>query len=749
MPTETFSQDDRPLAVTTPLGKDVLLIETVSGTEELSRPFQYELSLLAKEETNVPFEKILGQPMTVTIRGDDGPERYVHGIVTGLAQGEQVQSDGGSTTFTRYFADIAPKIWLLTKVVRNRIFQQKTVPEILTTVFEGYDVSKKIEGTYEPRDYCAQYRESDLDFAQRLMEDEGIYFYFDHTEDKHTLVLGDSPQGHVAIAKSATANFYMEGTSDAGESVMTWTKRQRVRSGKVTLWDYSFEMADRKDHFESVETIAGNVSVGKKSHPRTAGGADKLEQFLTQAGFAARFDGIAPGGAEQASKLAKITPDGRRTAKLRLREETWPGLVVDGVSDVRRLVAGRTFELAGHPHANGKYLLVKIDLAASIEGAYTGGGARPLAFRNHFTAVPGATPFGPARITPKPRAEGLQTAVVVGPAGEEIFTDKYGRIKVQFHWDRDGKNDQDSSCWVRVATTWAGQQWGAIHIPRIGHEVLIGFEEADPDQPICVGSLYNAVNMPPYTLPDNKTKSGIMSRSTTKGDATTFNELRFEDKKGAEEIYFHAERDFLRIVENNDTLKVGFDKKEDGNQLVEIFNNQDIFVGDKKGEAKDGSQKLEVFNTQTIKIGSGQGQAKDGSQKLTVYKDRIATVQTGDDKLTVDKGGRFVTITTGNDEHVIKTGNRTVEIATGNDTLTIKTGNHKTAITAGASKTEAMQSIEFKVGGSTLKLDPSGIQMKGLKINIEGEIMVQMKATIVKVDASGFLILKGGITMIN
>ncbi len=750
MPAPTFTQEDRPIAVTTPLGKDFLLLESFSGSEQLSRPFQYDLSLLAKEDDTVSFDKLLGKAVTVTVRGEDGKAaRHINGIVTGLAEGERVVTDGGGTPFTRYYAEIAPKIWMLSKVVRNRIFQNKNVPDILKAVFEGYDVSNKIQGTFEPRDYCVQYRESDLDFACRLMEDEGIYFYFDHTDSKHTLVYGDTPQGHAAIEPSPDVNYYAEGTSESGESIMGWTKRQRVRAGKVTLWDYHFEMADRKDHFESLETIAGNTKVGTKPHSRTAGGADALELYTPSAGFAARFDGIAPGGSEQAGNLSKISPDGRRTAKVRLREETWPGVVIDGMSDVRRLVGGRTFKLVGHPHANGTFLLVRIDMAASIEGAYTSGGARTLAFRNQFTALPGDTPFAPARSTTKPRAEGLQSAVVVGPQGQEIFTDKYGRIKVQFHWDRAGKYDQDSSCWVRVATPWAGQQWGAIHIPRIGHEVLVAFEEADPDQPICVGSLYNAVNMPPYKLPDMMTKSGIMSRSTTKGDAKTFNELRFEDKKGVEEIYFHAERDFNRVVENNDSLKVGFETKAGGDRVVQIFNNESIVIGGGKGEAKDGSHKLDVFNSQTITIGSGKAQAASGSQTLTVYKDRITTIQTGNDKLTVDKGGRFVTVTTGNDEHLVKTGNRSVEISTGNDTLKVALGNQKTNVSAGWSKLEAMQSIELKVGASYIKIDPSGIQMKGMQIKIEGDIAVQVKAAIAKVEASGILILKGGVTMIN
>ena len=224
-----------------------------------------------------------------------------------------------------------------------------------------------------------------------------------------------------------------------------------------------------------------------------------------------------------------------------------------------------------------------------------------FSYENRFLCLPSALPFRPQRATPRPVVQGTQTAVVVGPAGEEIFTDKYGRVKVQFHWDRQGTNDADSSCWVRVGTPWAGTQWGAIHIPRIGQEVLVSFDEGDPDQPIITGSIYNAATMPPYTLPDNMTQSGIKSRSTPGGGADNFNELRFEDKKGSEQIYFHAEKDFDRVVENNDTLSVGFTKKDQGDQTVKVFNNQSVTVG--------------------------TPQSADGSQTINVYKDRTATVE--------------------------------------------------------------------------------------------------------------------------
>jgi type VI secretion system secreted protein VgrG len=371
------------------------------------------------------------------------------------------------------------------------------------------------------------------------------------------------------------------------------------------------------------------------------------------------------------------------------------------------MMAGYKFILDRLEKANGDYVLVSVRHSARLGGEYRSklGGDDETAYSNTFSCVPAALTFRPPRVTPKPVVHGTQTAVVVGPAGEEIFCDKYGRVKVQFHWDRQGKNDANSSCWVRVGTCWAGNQWGAVHIPRIGQEVIIAFEEGDPDRPIVVGSVYNAERMPPYTLPENKTQSGLKSRSTTRGTPSNFNELRFEDKKGAEQVYFHAEKDFDRVVENNDTLKVGFMKKDQGDQTIEVFNNQ------------------------TLKVGTSQ--ASEGSQTVTIYKDRTTAVETGNDSLDV------------------KQGNRSVVIDMGNDSLSIKMGNQTTKIDLGSSTTEAMQSIELKVGQSSVKLDQTGVTIKGMMISIEGQMQTDVKGTITQINGDAMLKCQGGITMIN
>jgi type VI secretion system secreted protein VgrG len=757
-----YTQANRLLAVTTPLGTDVLLLRRFTGEEMVSGLFRFELDLLAESTTTIAFDAILGQGVTVAVAMPGVSKRYFNGIVSRFAQGPRIPSAQGGGTFTCYRAEVVPKLWTLARRRQSRIFQQLAVPDILKQVLTGLSVTYQLQGTYLPRDYCAQYRESDLDFAGRLMEEEGIFYFFTHSDGAHQMVVADSPQSHPDVPGPTTLIYEtIEGGNRPEDRIHSWEKSQVLRSGKYRLWDSCFELPGK--NLEAVKPTLDSVQVGTVTHKLKVGGNDQFEIYDYPGGYAQRFDGVAPGGGDRSSDVQHIFQDNARTTGIRMQEEAAGSVLVSGESTCRQLNAGCKFTLDRHFDGNGAYVLTRVDHLASVGNSYTPGTEVSM-YANSFECIPAALPFRPERAIPRPRIDGTQTAVVVGNAGDEIFTDKYGRIKVQFPWDRQGQNNADSSCWIRVATPWAGTQWGIVHIPRVGQEVVVAFEEGDPDRPIVVGSVYNAQEMPPYTLPDNMTQSGYLGRTTKDGTEKTFNQLRFEDKKDSEEICFHAEKDFNRYVENNDTLKVGYDKKDKGDQTIEIFNNQSLTVGGGKTNADDGSQTITVFNDQKVTIGDSQ--AKSGSQTITIYKDRTETVKTGNESVTIEQGNRTVTVKQGNDTHEvsqgkrtvtvnqddtheIKQGNRAVTVDMGNDTLTIKMGNQTTKLNLGASSTEAMQSIELKVGGNSIKIDQTGITLQGMMVKIQGQIQVQVQGVMVQVSGDAMTQIKGAITMIN
>ncbi|HUJ23720.1 MAG TPA: type VI secretion system tip protein VgrG [Bryobacteraceae bacterium] len=569
-----FTQENRVLKISTPLGKDVLLLQGFSGQEAISSLFHFHLDLLAENQTSVAFDKLLGQKVTVELMLPNEETRYFSGIISSLSQG------GRDQTFTRYRAEMVPQFWLLTRRAQSRIFQTMTVPDILKKVLDGLDVKFDIQGTFQPRDYCTQYRESDFQFASRLMEEEGIYYFFKHSADSHKMVLANTPQSHPDLPGDSRIIYEeLGGGTREEERIYRWEKVQDLRSGKYTLWDHCFELPHK--HLEAEKPIQDSVQVGKVSHKLKVGGNDSLEIYDYPGAYAQRFDGVDPGGGDRASDLQKIFDDNGRTVGIRMQQEALPSVVINGASNCRHLVSGHKFNLTRHFNADGQYVITSLSHVAQHGYDAAGMDKADDHYSNVFTCIPFALPFRPLRSTPRPVVRGSQTAVVVGPSGEEIFTDKYGRVKVQFHWDREGKNDATSSCWVRVGTPWAGKNWGMIHIPRIGQEVVVDFLEGDPDQPIIIGSVYNADQMPPYGLPDNKTLSGIRSRSTLQGSTDNFNEIRFEDKKGSEQVILHAEKDLLESVENDTQEYVGNDR------FLKVANDQkELVVNDKHVHVK-------------------------------------------------------------------------------------------------------------------------------------------------------------------
>ncbi|MDA1012978.1 MAG: type VI secretion system tip protein TssI/VgrG, partial [Planctomycetota bacterium] len=697
-----------------------------SGTEQISGLFHIEVDLLAElaNASSVTPDAIVGSLVTVKVGlGEDlSSHRYINGMVRRFYEG------GRDERFVHYHAEVVPWFWLLTQTSDCKIFQDATVIDVIKEVFDEHKgsfsfikYSDKTTGTYTKQDYCVQYRETDFNFVSRLMEEEGIHYFFDHSESGHTLVLADSTDANPACTHQDAFYYLPEGGEESlqdSDTIRSWQRSKQIRPGKYTLRDFHFQMPS-KDLEVSMDT------------KYQIGGNSGLEVYDYFGEYAQRFN-------QPDKRLGDVEKEGGSIVGFRMNQQEAPYDEVKGAGNGRSMAPGNTFSMQKHfATKDEKFLITSVRHSCVQSPDYVSNESIVGSpYENQFTAIPHAIAYRPPRRTPKPVVQGLQSAIVVGPSGEEIYTDKYGRIRVQFHWDRLGKKNDSSTCWVRVSQIWAGKQWGVHFWPRIGHEVLVSFFEGDPDQPIVTGCVYNAENMPPYDMPDNQTRSGIKSRSSKEGSSSNFNEVRFEDKKDEEEIYIHAEKDMNRVVENNDTLKVGFEDQKDGDQTIEIHNNQDVTIGNNK--AKDGSQTLTVFNNQDVKIGDAQ--AKDGSQTETIWKDRTTTIKTGNDTLTVQTGNRKVSIDKGNDTLEIKMGNRETKISMGNRT---------TKVSLGKDATEAMQSIELKVGASSVKVDQTGVTIKGMMIKIEGTAMTEVKGAMTKVEGSGMLQARGGIAMIN
>jgi type VI secretion system secreted protein VgrG len=545
-----YTQTDRPLKITTPLGPDILLISRLHGHEEISHLFDFQLSLIADLTNEVRFDAIVGQSVTVEMSQVDGSIRYFNGIVKRFSQGSRDEN------FLHFRAQVVPKFWLLTKKIQSRVFQHLSIPDILKQVLVGFDVNYDITGTYYPRDYCVQYRESDFDFASRLMEEEGIYYFFKHSDGNHQMMVSDNISKHPTVPGQSSA-IYEEATGDVRTDlrVSSWHKIQEIRAGECTLWDHCFEVPT--NHLEAKEKTIVSVPVGKVTHKLNLGN-DVLEIYDYPGRYAQRFDGIDPSGGDRPTDIAHIFEDRTRTVRLRMEQEEVNGILIEGKSDCGQFTAGHKFTLERHFDADAGYLLTRVEHDATDEGYRSDHpSAEQFKYENHFNCIPEALRFRPQRVTPVPQIAGMQTATVVGPPGEEIWVDKYGRVKIQFHWDREGKMNANSSCWIRVAQVWAGKGWGGFFWPRISHEVVVIFEEGDPDQPLIIGSVYNHDNMPPFPLPADKTLGGVKSCSVTGNSAQNFNGIVFFDAKGHEHTSIHSERHMTLNAEYDTRMRTG------------------------------------------------------------------------------------------------------------------------------------------------------------------------------------------------
>lgn len=603
------TQRHRSIAVNTVLGEDVLLLQRMVGKEALGRLFEFRLDLLSTD-SSIDLESLLGTNATVRYQQPKGGVRYFNGFVS------EFRYLGERGNYAAYEMILRPWLWFLTRTTDCRIFQQKKVPDIVTELFREHgftDYEQALTGQYREWEYCVQYRETDFNFVSRLMEQEGIYYFVKHQNGKHLIVLADSYSAHDLYPNYSEIPCRPSDRPIHAEHISHLDVRKQVLPGVVALNDFNFQKpkADLK-------------TTGPRPRPHEKADFEVYDY---------------PGEYEERG-------DGEGYARKRIEELHAAYEIASGRGNAAGLAVGYLFNLKDHPRKpqNREHLVTEASYDIRSEEFETGGGgvgAGEQSFLVDFATIDSHEPFRPARVTPKPTINGPQTAIVVGKAGEEIWTDEYGRVKVQFHWDRYGKRDENSSCWIRVSHAWAGKQWGAIYTPRIGQEVIVDFLEGDPDRPIITGRVYNADAMPPYELPGEKTKSTLQSDSSKGGGG--YNEIRFEDKKGEEQVYIRAEKDQDNYVKNDSRERVERNRHllVKGKQVEKVDGNKHLKVGGDRKEQVNGS--ISVQAGMNREESAGNKYAMDAGMEIHL-KAGMKVVIEGGLQLTIKASGGFIDI---------------------------------------------------------------------------------------------------------
>jgi type VI secretion system secreted protein VgrG len=588
-----FTQENLLFTVHSPLGENQLLFKNLQGEEQLSGLFHFQLELLSPN-SRLDFNDILGKPLTVQIQFAPEHTRYLNGIVTRFAQAST------DSRFTTYYANIRPWLWQLTLTQNCRIFQNLSVPDIIKKVFTdlGFNDHRfELIYPYEPRIYCVQYQETAFNFVSRLMEDVGLFYFFEHHEDRHVLVIIDDMSGHPPCPEINTARFWRNRNETHPEDVITQCQwQQQLTTGEYAIDDFNFEKP-QTDLKVTIDALPEQKNTDWRVYEYDAG-----------------FSNFDQG-------QAKVTR--------RIEAQVTEHKLLEGQGHCFSFVSGYRFTLTEHPRQDFNIKYVLRWLSHSLSLTY---------YQNSFVAFPADLRFRTPRTTPRPQIVSSQTAIVTGPTGDEIHTDQYGRIKVQFHWDQEGKYDENSSCWIRVNQGWAGKGWGHIAIPRIGQEVIVSFLNGNPDTPIVTGAVYNASQTVPYPLPAEQTKSTLKSNSSKGGNG--FNEIRFEDKAGQEEIYTHAQKDQNEVVENNMTTLVK------ANQTVTVQKNKAETVGMNKTETIGIAKALTTGAAYQVTVGAvmnttvALSQSEEvGLVKKVIVGDKFELV-CGKGKITVEKSGK-------------------------------------------------------------------------------------------------------------
>ena len=678
-------QETREIEVSTPLGDDVLLFQRMTATEQLARLFEYQLDLISSD-ANIKLEDLLGQNVTVRLKTGD-KSRFFNGYVSRFCL------VGMAENMYSYQVTLRPWLWFLTRTADCRIFQKQKAPDIIKQIFRDHgfsDFEEKLSATYREWEYCVQYRETDFNFVSRLMEQEGIYYYFKHEDGKHTLVIADSIEAHEAVANYEKVPYfpYQEKLRRERDHIFDWLVVQEVQPGIYALNDFDFEKP-KADLNAKLKQPYGHV----------------VDQFEV-------YD--YPGEYNEKS-------DGDEYVRKRVEELHAQYEQVQGQGNARGLAVGGLFTLTQFPREdqNKEYLITTAtyELQSDEYGSAKAIGTEQI-FMSSFTAIDSAQPYRAPRITPKPVVQGPQTAIVVGPKGEEIHTDKHGRVKVQFHWDRQGKADENSSCFVRVSHAWAGKNWGAIALPRIGQEVIVDFLEGDPDQPIITGRVYNEINKPPYDLPNKATISTFKTNSSKGGEG--FNEFRFEDKKGEEQIFIHAEKNMDIRVKNDRFETIGHDR----NLVVE--NDKKEHIKNERHEQVDSHHMEKIGGDRNLKVEGKEAKEVGGSLSLKVSDDVI-------EEFGANHSSQV------SSDYYVKASNIVIE---GTTNVTVQVGQSYIAIESGGIKIGTPGTIELEATSTLSAKGTAGV-------TVESPATTDVKGTMTTVSGDAVLTLEGGLVKIN
>jgi type VI secretion system secreted protein VgrG len=683
-------QSNRLFTIQTPMkGRSDLVLVDFHGTEGLSQNFEFHVRL-ASQDSNIELKKLIGQPVTITLQLTDAlassEERYFHGYVANFTH---LDHDG---SFTVYSATIVPWLWMLSRSRDIRIFQEESTEAILSKVFREYgkiaSFEFRLSKATKNRSYCTQYRETDLEFVERLMQEDGLFFFFEHAKENHKLIITDNSIAAKPISGRSPVLQYTKGEALDNLAVITSFQASRqLESTNVGLKTFDYKVPHAR------RFVSGGTEVNQGEVP-----SYEVYDYLGEHGFP---------DSDRGEALTRF-----RTQALAAHSK-----IFIGTSTSRRVSPCQYFELDDHyDHGSTKpedrqFLLTTVTHSGT-NNYQAGEGA--ATYQCSFTCIRKKIPYRPAFTIERPTIIGPQTAVVVGPEGEEIYTDNLGRVKVQFHWDRLGKRDQGSSCWVRVGQPWAASGFGMIQIPRIGNEVVVIFLDGNPDRPLIISSVYNSANMPPWGLPANATQSGILTRSTKTGNVNTANAIRFEDKKGAEEVWLHAEKDQRIEVEHDESHWVGNDRaknidhdetvhvKHDRTETVD--NNETITIGVDRTE--------HVGNNETLTVGGNRVETIEGMQNLLIAL--ASAEEVGLAKALVVGGAYTIT--------VVGAMNTAVGLAQAEEvglSKTTKVGKTFT-ITAG-------DRIELRTGKASIVLESNGnISIRGGNIQIVGSGAVKV-----------------------